>query len=488
MVVTGRDLEGVIVRRLLPLAVLSAGMTLSMFASPARASFVGENGWFVFSAASQTGSIQVWRQGTNGLVNVTGTAGTRAIMHHDNFSPAWSPEQGAHVAFVSARRTKHGLGPGDVWTMSPYPGLQPTNFLTNITHSPKADDESPAWDFTGGKVVYSSAPVVGANDGLADIVKTTWTGRLTEDLTPGTASDDIQPAWSPRGLQIAFVSDRTDATGNQAGDTYGIWLMQSGDGTIIQEITADGTSPNWKSDGTKIAFVRDGAIWVMSADGSDQQQLTHEPGSVVDSNPVWSPDGTKIAFQVGAGSVPGRQTSLAVMNADGSDRKGLLPLKQFVGQSGPDWKPDCSVEPHKVHGSWLIKGTSGPDLICFEKFSTTIQAGAGDDSIYAGRGDNVIDGGPGDDIILGGRGNDVFQGGSGNDYLEDDEGNDKLYGGPGDDIINGGPGNDYLFDQGPDSGSDGLFAGPGTDVCVGDPHPVDEYGQCETIQTRPQQH
>ena len=54
----------------------------------------------------------------------------------------------------------------------------------------------------------------------------------------------------------------------------------------------------WSPDGTRIAFTseRDGnrEIYVMNADGSQQTNLTMDPG--VDFSPAWSADGAKIAF------------------------------------------------------------------------------------------------------------------------------------------------------------------------------------------------
>ena len=93
------------------------------------------------------------------------------------------------------------------------------------------------------------------------------------------------------------------------------------------------TRPDWSPDGTKIAFVsrRDTGrrqIHVMDANGKNVIRLTDGPGQKGD--PDWSPDGGKIAF-----TVEGREWHIAVMDADGNNRTKL------VGQAAvPSWSPD----------------------------------------------------------------------------------------------------------------------------------------------------
>ena len=81
--------------------------------------------------------------------------------------------------------------------------------------------------------------------------------------------------------------------------------------------TAFNDEPAFSPDGSKIAFVseRDGnpEIYVMDADGSNAQRLTDDPAA--DADPAWSADGTRIYFDA---DTDGNQDVYS-MKADGSD-------------------------------------------------------------------------------------------------------------------------------------------------------------------------
>ena len=157
-------------------------------------------------------------------------------------------------------------------------------------------------------------------------------GGNPQNLT-NDRNDDKYPSWSPDGQRIAFVSDRDGPP-----RYFDIYVMDA-DGDNLQRLTNDRNDdrhPSWSPDGQRIVFGarRKGhfetkfavtyEIYVMDADGANQQRLTENRKN--DWGPSWSPDGKRIVFA--------------------SDRKGdLVNIEIYVMNKGRRWRE--STEPHQ---------------------------------------------------------------------------------------------------------------------------------------------
>lgn len=101
--------------------------------------------------------------------------------------------------------------------------------------------------------------------------------RITND-----AYLDIQPAWSPDGEQILFVSNR------DGGDIMDIWIMdRTGENKRkILDCDSNCYSPCTSPDGKTIAFIKDQDIYTVNMDGQGLHRVTTGKGK---SAPAWSP-------------------------------------------------------------------------------------------------------------------------------------------------------------------------------------------------------
>lgn len=185
---------------------------------------------------------------------------------------------------------------------------------TNLTNNPN-QDVGPAWSPDGKQIAFTSdreSPL----HGTAVYVMDADGGNVTR-----LASGGYAPTWSPDGSKIAFVS------GNRI-------LVTNADGSGSSTDVINGFDPSWSPDGSKLAFVRSSDIWTSNADGTGEAQLT--TGSAFDGYPDWSPDGTKLTYSSDAGGL----YQIYTMNPDGSGSAALT-VPSFQAFS-PKWSPDQS--------------------------------------------------------------------------------------------------------------------------------------------------
>lgn len=239
-------------------------------------------------------------------------------------SPSWSPD-GRYLSFLSSR--------GDVedtqlWLMDRLGGeAKPVSHV-------KGGVSDFAWSPDGKRLVFVITDPDTAEGDTASkarpividryLFKSDGSGYLTgrrdhlylfdlatkklEQLTSGSY-DDENPAWSPDGRRIAFVSARgphADRTGNSD-----IFVVDAIPGSSPRKLTTfegpDDGDISWSPDGKLIAYIQGSEpkysaynmrhLAVVPADGGEPRVLSAALDRSI-SSPLWSADGSAIYFVV----------------------------------------------------------------------------------------------------------------------------------------------------------------------------------------------
>ncbi|MGQ0650548.1 MAG: amidohydrolase family protein [Gemmatimonadaceae bacterium] len=136
---------------------------------------------------------------------------------------------------------------------------------------------------------------------LGDLYTIPVGGGQATRLTSGM-SYDIQPAWSPDGKSIAFLTDRSGSDN--------IWLMNA-DGSQQRALTRERdralAGVAWSPDGDYVVSRRGGQIWLYHKDGGDGMQLARAEQAPSPMGVTFGPDGRWVYFssraqQPGGGS------------------------------------------------------------------------------------------------------------------------------------------------------------------------------------------
>ncbi|HEY6072825.1 MAG TPA: NBR1-Ig-like domain-containing protein, partial [Anaerolineales bacterium] len=179
--------------------------------------------------------------------------------------------------------------------------------------------DGPSWSPDGKKLIYSSTL---NNSGWLTFISDITTGASQQfSAIPENATD---PAWSPDGTHIVY--DAYTDPSQQIRDLYLVNVDGSNPVQLTNTPNINEVLPAWSPDGTQIAFSAaqyapdavglEGDIYVINVDGSNQRQITTDPGN--DFDPAWSPDGKQIAFVSDRNANNDSNYEIYLINADGT--------------------------------------------------------------------------------------------------------------------------------------------------------------------------
>jgi dipeptidyl aminopeptidase/acylaminoacyl peptidase len=150
-----------------------------------------------------------------------------------------------------------------------------------------------------------------------------------------------QPAWSPDGLKVVYLSERA----GQAN--VFVW-----DGTATRALTTFGEgavgAPFWSADNATVYFQRDGDLWHVAARGGEPRATWRTPA--VEVGVIASPDRMRVAFVRGAELWTRSLT-------DGSEKKIA---EDAVGITNPLWSSDGAHIGYSA-GSKAIRHDEAPE-------------------------------------------------------------------------------------------------------------------------------
>jgi Tol biopolymer transport system component len=224
-----------------------------------------------------------------------------------------------------------------VWKASrPAPEPPPPSFasFTRVTQD-LTRSSWPTLSPDGQSLVYT-----GKDDGNWKLFLKKIGSLDATDLTPDSAADNLQPAFSPDGKQIAFRSSREGG---------GIFLLDVGS-QKLRRLTTSGYNPSWSPDGRKIVFSsesfsdplelsteRQGVLRVVDLQSGKISALTSQETAYDALQPAWSPHGSRIAFW---GIDTNGDRDLWTVEAGGTPGQTTRVTHDMWTDWSPTWSPD----------------------------------------------------------------------------------------------------------------------------------------------------
>lgn len=203
-----------------------------------------------------------------------------------------------------------------------------------------SDEMDPAVSPDGKQIAFASVA------SQYDLIEVPLDGSSIRNLLSTERDSELGPTWSPDGKQLVYASNRTGS--------YVLWMRSQQEGwerALVKsedfgnELTTVLSRPSYSPDGKRIAYHRGtpggSGVWISNMAGGQPVRLNSEPG--YQFCPTWSPDSNWIAY---LSAFEGRM-SLVKARIGSPDPARIIQESLIYYQ--PQWSP---------RGDWISYQTS----------------------------------------------------------------------------------------------------------------------------------
>ena len=183
--------------------------------------------------------------------------------------------------------------------------------------------------------------------------------RITND-----PNVEMRPRWSPDGGRLLY------ARLNDAG-IYDLWVVPALGGTP-RRLVLDATYPTWSPDGRSIAYCAGSVIWICDASGANPRAITRAELPLTHIQPAFSHDGHRLAY---VRRYSGPYGELAIANLE------TRTVRTITGDGALAWSPVWSPDDRFIYFASSRGGTTNVwKILSASGEPEQITAGQGADS------------------------------------------------------------------------------------------------------------
>jgi eukaryotic-like serine/threonine-protein kinase len=293
----------------------------------------------VVLAGALTGLFFLWNNGWIDRLSAQEPNQTPVpLLVLENFTPTETAPESTPTESLAVMTSTPEMLPGPTLSPTPLPTAEPVG-------TPQGGGQ--------GQIAF-----VSERDGFPQVYLMDLAGGESElEQITFEPEGACQPAWSPNGMRLAYISPCDGRREQYNGASIFVYDFDSTRTELISSLAAGDYDPAWSPDGGKLAYtsLQNGKpqIFIFDFATGETRQLMNR--ATINRMPVWSPDGGQIVF-VTLNPLTNRPT-LFIVDAEGQNEpKGILGGNQYPEAYRPDWTLEGDLIVFDLGGEGVLGG------------------------------------------------------------------------------------------------------------------------------------